>query len=592
MGANYLGLLQKVSKLPVPTDIDTMDTYCEYLLNDGNRAINYSNLTNLKEYMDSIDPKLFIGSDPKMARYYFITLYLDAKLDNGIVSRKLCLHYIDDNVDERYKNIIHREIIDSIEPDQLTKKDIEFINDMVFSQLNVVFLHKYKIAMTRMIEDLNSNEFGRTSKDCDNAIQFFQSLLSDLSKAQRRSKQDNRFNLTDAAHFAATMQEAWERILSDSTFLQTGWQGMNKMLGGGFENARVYNFIGATGGFKSGLLLNIMKSIKLYNKGKKFKDPTKRPTILFISQENNIWETLHRIFGIFGTTENIKKFTPDEITSILTKGGFTVVQDEEDIDIEFRYYGNADIGVPDLKGIYEELDNSGREVICIIQDYIERLRPPMRNAERRTQLFDISNQLHDLAMELDIPIITGSQFNRDGVATIEEMRSQNKVDIGKNVGSKNTSESFGMLKNFDVNIGIVIEYDSGEDRFYLSFNKFKFRGDETDTLGYFLQPFVGTQSKIQLMDDLNADYPVYRLSLADDMAARMVDDAKSIEKITRQTKNFLEPIVDIDEIDTQDFISNLQERVKAANVDQSMGPIRDANGFIVLIPKIKSIKRG
>lgn len=70
------------------------------------------------------------------------------------------------------------------------------------------------------------------------------------------------------------------------------------MLNGGFEDARLYNFIGATGGFKSGLLLNLMKQIKLYNKGRSHKDPTKRPTILFLSQENNIWETFLRIYGI------------------------------------------------------------------------------------------------------------------------------------------------------------------------------------------------------------------------------------------------------------------------------------------------------
>src|SRR5699024_4039060 len=129
------------------------------------------------------------------------------------------------------------------------------------------------------------------------------------------------------------------------------------------------------GGFKSGLLLNIMRQIKMYNKGRPHKDPTKRPTILFLSQENNIWETFLRIFGIFGRPEDIKKYKPREIIKILKEGGFTTVNDDLDIDIEFRYYGNMDIGVPDIKGIVEELDNDGREVIIVIQDYIERLRP-------------------------------------------------------------------------------------------------------------------------------------------------------------------------------------------------------------------------
>lgn len=587
MAANYLKMLERVDKLPIYSDLETLNIYCEYLLNDDSKHINYSNLTNLKEYIDKMDVKVFMGNDAKMARYYFIQLYLEARLDKGIVSRRLCTNYVDDNIDSKYKKIVHREIIGSIEAGQLKKKDIEMINDMVFAQMNVMFLHKFKVAITAMMEDLNTGKFGRTSDDCVDAIQLFQSLVTDLTKAQRRSKQDNRFNLTDEKHFQAIMTEAWDRLLSDTQFLQTGWQGMNKMLNGGFENSRVYNFIGATGGFKSGLLLNLMKSIKMYNKGKGHKDPNKRPTILFISQENNIWETILRIFGIFGTTKNIRDFTPDEINKILSKGGFTCVQDEQDIDIEFRYYGNADIGVADLRGICEELDNTGREVICIIQDYIERLRPPVMTSDRRNQLFDVSNQLHDLAIDLDIPILTGSQFNKDGVATIEEMQNSNKADIGKSVGSKNISESFGMLKNIDVNIGIVIEYDSDEERFYLSFRKLKFRGADDMSIDYFLQPFVGKKSKIQLMDDMDPDNPLYRLSLKDDLAAKLADDAKTLETVTRKRKNFLDPIVDIDEADSADFLNTLGESIRKSKVE---GPgtdlLRDSNGFIVLIPKM------
>ena len=144
--------------------------------------------------------------------------------------------------------------------------DVKFVNDMIYSKLNTIFMHSYKDAMLKMIEDLNSDEFGKDVEDCDNAINFFQSMLNELTKAQRKARNDNRFNLTDEDNFNTIMQEAAERALSDNHFLQTGWQGLNKMLNCGFEDARVYNFIGATGGFISGLLLNLMKKIKLYNK--------------------------------------------------------------------------------------------------------------------------------------------------------------------------------------------------------------------------------------------------------------------------------------------------------------------------------------
>lgn len=583
MSVDYVKMLKRKDKLIIHTDLDTLDLYCEYLLNYENRTINYSNLSNVKDYFARVSEDSFKQNEAKMARYLFITYFLEARLDKGVVSPKLCIQYVYDHASKKYAAIIKRDIIEGIEHNHMGKKDIEFMNSMVYSQLNMIFMHEYNDAMMKLLGDLKNNEFGREAEDCDNAIRLFQGLLNELTKAQRKSKQENRFNLTDEDHFNAIMLEGAERALSTSHYLQTGWQGMNKMLNGGFEDARLYNFIGATGGFKSGLLLNLMKQIKLYNKGRSHKDPTKRPTILFLSQENNIWETFLRIYGIFGGTD-IKSHKPKEIIQIMKKGGFSVVQDDQDIDIEFRYYGNMDISVPDIKGIVEELDNSGKEVICVIQDYIERLRPPMMSAEKRNALADISNQMHDLAIELDIPIITASQFNREGVAIIEEQREKGNTDIGRKVGTGNISESFGMLKNFDVNIAIVVEYDSSEERYYLSFRRLKFRGDTTTSIDYFLQPFAGKNTQIQLMDDISTG-PLYRLSLMDEIGAQIKDDSESIATITQRNVGFLAPMSgDPDENMAQEFIGVMFDDIDRSGVPQEVYQ-RDEDGFIMLIPR-------
>ena len=583
MSVDYVKMLKRKDKLIIHADLDTLDLYCEYLLNYENRTINYSNLSNVKDYFARVSYDRFKQNEAKMARYLFITYFLEARLDKGVVSPKLCIQYVYDHASKKYAAIIKRDIIEGIEHNHMGKKDIEFMNSMVYSQLNMIFMHEYNDAMMKLLGDLKNNEFGREAEDCDNAIRLFQGLLNELTKAQRKSKQENRFNLTDEDHFNAIMLEGAERALSTSHYLQTGWQGMNKMLNGGFEDARLYNFIGATGGFKSGLLLNLMKQIKLYNKGRSHKDPTKRPTILFLSQENNIWETFLRIYGIFGGTD-IKSHKPKEIIQIMKKGGFSVVQDDQDIDIEFRYYGNMDISVPDIKGIVEELDNSGKEVICVIQDYIERLRPPMMSAEKRNALADISNQMHDLAIELDIPIITASQFNREGVAIIEEQREKGNTDIGRKVGTGNISESFGMLKNFDVNIAIVVEYDSSEERYYLSFRRLKFRGDTTTSIDYFLQPFAGKNTQIQLMDDISTG-PLYRLSLMDEIGAQIKDDSESIATITQRNVGFLAPMSDDpDENMAQEFIGAMFDDIDRSGVPQEVYQ-RDEDGFIMLIPR-------
>ena len=568
---------KELKKLPIYIDVDTLDMYCEYLLNYNNRTITYANLSNLNEYIRQMDVDKFRTTDSKYFRYLFIYYYLDAKLNQGVNSIKLVLKHIENNVNETQWEYIKSSVIDSIPHNEMSKSDVIFVNNMIYNQLNTIFMHGYKDVMMQILEDLNTNEFGKNAEDCDNAISLFQTILNELTKVKRRSQVENRFNLSDPATFNAMMFEAANRAISDGHFLQTGWQGLNKMLGGGFEDARLYNFIGATGGFKSGLLLNLMKEIKLYNKGRDHKDPTKRPTVLFISQENNIWETFLRIYGIFGELDDIKKKSVAEIMESLRKGGFRIVDDDDDIDIEFRYYGNMEVSVPDLRGIVEEIDATGREVICIIQDYIERLRPPhLANSEKRNQLADVSNQLHDLAIELDIPIITASQFNREGVAILEAAQEKGHHDTGKLVGSGNISESYAMLKNFDVNIAIVVEYDAKEDRFYLAFRALKFRGDDRNTLKYFLQPFCGNHSKIQLMDDINEPQPLYRLTMIEESMLNVSDDIRHINELTRTTKTGIDGMAPTLGNAFETNRNDIQETISSDSFT------RNKNGFIIL----------
>lgn len=595
MATDYLAMLDMKpgTTYPIHLGVDEFELYSEYLVaSNTNKCINYANLANLKEYIDLMDPAVFQMEDALNAHYQFVKHYIDAKIVVGLASHKLICQYVFSHVDDRFHEYIRTRILDSIEPDRLTKKDVEFINSTIYGALGVSFMHAYAKPLTQLIEDVTTNEFSKDPENTNSAIQLLQKMLSELTKVQRRAKQENRFNLTDANLYNAVMKEACERMLSDSQYINTGMQGLNLMLNGGLEKGRCYNIIGASGGGKSVLMLNLMKQIQLCNKGMQHKDPTKRPTILFISQENTLWETVNRIFNIYASVKSVKEFTASEIMEMLKSGGFTLVQDEDDIDIEFRYYGNMEIGVPDIKGMIEELDNEGREVICVIQDYVERLKPPTRTSERHQQLSDCSNQLHDLAAGMDIVVITGSQFNRQGTALIEQQQAEQKMDIGKKVKSSDISESLGMLKNFDVNIGIVIEYDAMEDRFMMSFRKLKMRGADSGDLNYFLQPFVGTRSKIQLMMDFGLERSVYKRSIQEDARIEMIDTAEALEYRARKTKKLkrnLDIDLTMDEDFDKDFFENMiadTEREKYADKRACEGDSTtyDEDGYIVLCP--------
>jgi RecA/RadA recombinase len=558
---SYLDMISNSNTYLIFHDLDTLDMYCEYVLNDSNKNLTHTNLLNLHELINRMDESIFITQEAKMARYLFLRFYLEAKIEKGIMKRKLCFSYVLDNIDNRYKSIVRREIMNSIAQDEWEKKEIVYVNNLIFSNLNFVFMHKYKIPLSQVIMDIENN---RIHDKGDELLNLFQSIVTDLSTAKRRSTQSNSFNLTDEAAYKAIMMEAHQRLTSDHNFLSTGWQGMNMMLNGGIETSRVYNFIGGTGGFKSGMLLNMFKTVKLNNKLKVGKDKKKRKTILFLSQENNLWETIQRIFNIFATIDNIKNYTFTEVMEMLERGGFSVCLDDE-IDLEFRYYGNEDVGVEDLRGMIQEIENEGKEVVLIIQDYIERLRPPKRNSERRIQLADITNQLHDLAVDLDMPIITASQLNRDGIATIEDSMSSNDVAKLMSIGMKNISESFGMLKNLDVNIIIIPVYIESEGKHYLFIRKIKFRGADDAKLDYFFQPFEGFNSKIMLMEDIHLKEPLYKLKFdaSEDSSIREHKEKTSVK--TRKSISFS---YEEDEESEDAEIAELLSRFKAKKPDK------------------------
>lgn len=553
----YLDMVSKMNKYLIFSDLETLDIYCEYLFNDKSKAINHSNLLNLYELIDRMDEAAFLNQDAKMARYLFIKFYLEARVSMGISKRKLCVKHAIDSIDKRYHLIIRREILDSIPQDEMDRKGIEFINGLVFTNLNYIFMHKYKVALIGVVEDIENNRIPERSEDL---IPLFQAILSDLTTSKRRSVQSNSFNLSDELAYRALLKEAVARLSSDANYLITGWHGMNVMLNGGFENGRVYNIIGGTGGFKSGMLLNIFKSFKKYNKGRVKRTANMRSTILFISQENNLWETIQRIFNIFATVNHIKNYTYTEVIDMLKNGGFSIVNDEDDIDLEFRYYGNEDIGVADIRGMVEELENDGKEVCAIIQDYIERLRPPKRNVEKRQQLADISNQLHDLAVDLDIPIVTASQLNRNGVAIIEQMHDEEDFDKASSVGQRDISESFGMLKNIDVNILVIPIFLKEENRFYLYMKKLKFRGADEAKLQEFYQPFEGENSKIMLIDDIDLAEPVYRRSMNSNNYESMKPVAKFTTSVTKRKPLVKLTTPEDDDADLDDLINSYKKK--------------------------------
>jgi hypothetical protein len=563
---NYLDMIRDADKYQIYTDIETLDMYIVLLLNDESKHVNHTHLLNLYQLINTMNTAVFedggIRNIAKYARYYFIKYYLEAKVDNGVTKRKLCVKHALERAGREgkdYPNVIRKEVLPFIDEDDLDKKDIQFINNIIFTNLNFSSIMKYRDGMTSIFNDVASGDLEDKDK-VDSIAPFFQKIVSELTDIRRRSTQCNSFNLSDEGLYNAIIKETVKKIKSKENLLLTGFHGLNIMLNGGVENGRLYNVIGGTGGGKSVVLQNLLKGIKLANKGKVKRSPGKRSTILFVSQENLMFEFIQRSFNIFTTVESMKGFTEKQIFDLFKTGGFTLCVDDDDIDIEFRYYGNEDIGVSDVRSIIEELDNGGREVIGVIHDYIERVKPPNRKAERRIQLFDIANEMKKVAHDFDIWYITASQFTRNAMENIQT--ADGSIDIKKlhSLGAHSISESFGMMKNIDVNIIAVPVLDLNTSKFYMYFRKIKFRGEDNSGLNHIFQPYMSINSKIQLEMDNFSNKPVYKLDLN-------VDNMETVNDIELGKSPVARKRIKVDETSKEveaTKVSNIMERFKAA----------------------------
>ena len=195
-------------------------------------------------------------------------------------------------------------------------------------------------------------------------------------------------------------------------------------------------------GFKSGILLKTARDIKKYNKGVPTKKVGKRKAVLIITMENSVEETVERLFNMTVTTDDIRNFTPKQVIKMLRDDGEMTLKDDDDIDIIIKYYPNRSIDTSDLYTIIEEIEDDGKEVIALILDYIKRIRPAERGKDEKEELKNITNELKNLATELDIPVITAHQLNRTAASVVDAAMEANKEDLGRFVGRSNVGSAY------------------------------------------------------------------------------------------------------------------------------------------------------
>ena len=490
MVVNFLNYNKKIKPIKLNLNILMYDIFCRYILQPIN-FVKMEHLVNLRKLISIIDTSTYENEPDKIMRVKFILKGLEARLDNNINDRDLVLSYINGGLDFQVSFLDYNKL-------DLSRDEILYIHKLVSETLQYKFMYEKVDEFQEIITRFKTSDYETRG----NIVKEFEGLIDECKTEFRHAKvNDNSTEMTFSlkeGEFESAITNTWNMVTNPSRRLMCGMQGLNELVGGGFESGRVYMLLGTSGVGKSITLLNLIYQIKRFNKHYKTKDPTKVPCIVLLTMENTVVETITRLFSLIMGADNMTNYSAQDCINLLRSKGELTLNDSSPIDIIIKYKANKSVDTSYLYTLYDDLLDEGREMICLVQDHVKRIRSVYANSDLRLELGDTVNELKVFAAEKDIPVLTNSHLNRDAARIIEEAGRKNNQDVGKLLGKSNTGESMLMIDNLDCALIITLDFDKNENR-YMTFNLAKMRDKPLRT--YIAQPFV-PGSTIRLLEDV------------------------------------------------------------------------------------------
>jgi len=501
---------QGSTKVKIRMDKNFLNMVILYIFTKS-RAITKAKLIAIRKFFEIIDMHIYETNAEMYSRIIFIQTALDCILSKGIEKKEIILEACQRENDPETDYVINWVMTTN---EQLSLNEIKEIDRKIKDRSQYAFILFFKETLYATFQNIDTGNFSSLKDVVGEVKEEMGACLNEIRKIEN-SSENNVFCLKPEVvdnYIKSVVMKATDPALT----FKTGIRELNDMLSPGFAPGRLYLFLGLTGGYKSSMLLQCARWIKLYNQPTlKRKDPSSIPTVLLITTENSVDETVVRLFNMCVDDRPINDWDPDEAVRAFKNAGKMVLKDGG-VDIYIQYYANNELSTADLYGIINDIEDDGREVIALIFDYIKRIRPAEKAFDERIQLKNVSNELKSLAVKYEIPVITANQINRAGNMAIDAAAGEGKEDLARLLGRANIAVSWDLLENVDWSAIINIEREKKSGILYLTIKRIKIRYKDLARHSYINHPFM-ENSTIRLQDDIYLDKSLSIESLSSDM---------------------------------------------------------------------------
>ena len=524
----------KMKKIKLRMDLTMLDSILAFIYKDTVLRTRKS-LTNTYKLFNMIDTSIYEGKDDLKARIWVIKKSLEARILKDFENDNMVKQYCKEAEDSTE---LTNMVVDGIDKLKLSYEETKYLIKCIDDRLEYGYTLTIKDIYQEILNKIDDGDF-KTYKQISDDLYGIAASLINIKRNTNSLDSDMTFSLNDEV-FENVVTEAAKKLQDKNRVFITGIRRLNTILSPGYQSKRLYTYLAFPGGGKSQILLKAALDIKKYNGDMVPKDPDKTPAVLLITMENDIDETIERIFNMRVSPDDIRNYSPKQIIRKLKEDGEMTLTDKNNIDIIIKYYPNRSIDTNDLYGIIKDLYDDGTEVVALILDYVKRIRPAEKAPTEKEELKNITNELKTLAKNLDIAVITAQQLNRTAASVVDAAIQNKKEDVTRLVGRDGIAGAWEIIENSDVVIIINQEVKADTEEVYMTFKMLKrrYRSSEDDEklkrLDYFNHPYEPNNT-IKLIDDVDLPKSISLYSLATQFVA--LEDNKRGRKSAIEREN-------------------------------------------------------
>lgn len=504
----------KSEKMNLQLTVDMVDLLLEYAISN---KPSRNHQANLKQLLDVIDMEIYKSNYDIKDRLFLTKSILDLKLNDEISKISLLKEQCKQNNPDLVELINNTTWSNT----SLQTSEIKLINKWIEEHMQFYYFYMEMPAIVEIWESCVKQGFAVDTEALNEVNNRMNKLVVTMKNTEISTGILREFNFA-SPNVTDLIKYTVEKAQKPSAILQTGIRNLNAILGPGFRGGKLYTILGMSGKFKSGTLLNIADQITKFNPALEKVTNGKRNTLLFITMENSIEETVERLYGMYADeTDSYINSTPEQVIEILkTRGKFIIADENADgISICIKYYANLEINTAEIYRLIDDMESNAMHVIGVILDYIKRIDSVYpHHGDEIQRITYVAKELKSLALNYDIPVITAQQINRMGNATVDAAMRDGKRDLIRFVGNSDIGGAWSVIEESDWVAIINLEKHVKTDKLYLTIKRTKNRSGKVDVaaMDYFNHPFTNDRS-LKLMTDVDKDESVSILSLSSDL---------------------------------------------------------------------------